>query len=102
MKKELTEAREQIQENLITYLDGIPNDIKTQVCQIIVDGFAPLFAELRERTRRSVTLSQIGQTAYRVETTTNFLDLRVGILISREEAEKLRVDGIQIRVQRNK
>ena len=47
MNKELIKVREQIQEDLILYLDGIDRavgngdstEIITKVCQIIVDNF---------------------------------------------------------------
>ena len=50
MNKELIEVREQIQEDLMTYLDGIDRavgngdstEIITKVCQIIVDNFNTL------------------------------------------------------------
>ena len=52
MKKELIEVREQIQEDLMTYLDGIDEalgacsndsyEIVTTVCQIVVDNFNKL------------------------------------------------------------
>ena len=42
MKKELIEVREQIQEDLMTYLDGMDEEIIDNVCQIIVDNFNKL------------------------------------------------------------
>ena len=49
MKKELIEVREQIQEDLMIYLDGIDEavgneeqEIITKVCQIVVDNFNKL------------------------------------------------------------
>jgi|10_taG_2_1085330.scaffolds.fasta_scaffold100000_2 hypothetical protein len=52
MKKELIEVKEQIQEDLVTYLDGIDEalgacsndsyEIVTTVCQIVVDNFNKL------------------------------------------------------------
>ena len=52
MKKELIEVREQIQEDLMTYLDGLDEalsacsndsyEIVTTVCQIVVDNFNKL------------------------------------------------------------
>ena len=52
MNKELIEVREQIQEDLMTYLDGIDEalgacsndsyEIVTTVCQIVVDNFNKL------------------------------------------------------------
>ena len=49
MKKELIEVREQIQEDLMAYLDGIDeaignkqHEIITEVCKIIVKNFNKL------------------------------------------------------------
>jgi len=49
MKKELIEVREQIQEDLMTYLDGIDeavgnkqHEIITEVCKIVVKNFNKL------------------------------------------------------------
>jgi hypothetical protein len=49
MNKELIEVREQIQEDLMAYLDGIDEavgnkeqEIITKVCQIVVDNFNKL------------------------------------------------------------
>jgi hypothetical protein len=49
MKKELIEVREQIQEDLMTYLDGIDeavgnkqHEIINEVCKIIVKNFNKL------------------------------------------------------------
>jgi hypothetical protein len=49
MEKKLIEVREQIQEDLMTYLDGIDEavgnekqEIITKVCQIVVDNFNKL------------------------------------------------------------
>jgi hypothetical protein len=36
MSKEL---QEQLQENLITYLDGLPNTLVDGICQVVVDTF---------------------------------------------------------------
>ena len=36
------EVQEQIQEDLLTYLDGLPNEMLNQVCQIVVDNFHKL------------------------------------------------------------
>ena len=33
------EVQEQIQEDLLTYLDGLPNEMLNQVCQIVVNNF---------------------------------------------------------------
>jgi len=35
----IEELKEQIQQDLLTYLDGMDEEILTQVCQIIVDNF---------------------------------------------------------------
>ena len=40
MNKE--ECREQIQEDLMTFLDGMDQEILDQVCQIVVDNFRNL------------------------------------------------------------
>ena len=49
MEKKLIEVREQIQEDLMAYLDGIDEavgneeqEIITKVCQIVVDNFNKL------------------------------------------------------------
>ena len=36
------EVQEQIQEDLLTYLDGLPNEMLNQVCQIVVNNFNSL------------------------------------------------------------
>ena len=36
------EVQEQIQEDLLTYLDGLPNEMLNQVCQIVVNNFYSL------------------------------------------------------------
>lgn len=102
MKRELQSAREAMQENFLAFLDGMPDETKTQACQLIVDGFAPLFEELKDRTRKTVLAAQIGEKGFRIERTTNFLGLRVGSLIDRDEAEKLIEQGIVFSVCRNK
>ena len=38
----LQELREQLQEDLMTYLDGMDARIKVDVCQIVVDNFKKL------------------------------------------------------------
>ena len=36
------EVQEQIQEDLLTYLDGLPNEMLNQECQIVVNNFYSL------------------------------------------------------------
>jgi hypothetical protein len=38
-KKELNEIKEQIQQDLLTYLDGMDNEILDKVCKIVVNNF---------------------------------------------------------------
>ena len=42
MKSNKEECREQIQEDLMTFLDGMDQEILDQVCQIVVDNFRNL------------------------------------------------------------
>jgi hypothetical protein len=42
MNQELLEAREQIQEDLRTKLDGLPQEAIDTACQCVVDGFKRL------------------------------------------------------------
>lgn len=101
MKRELTQAREAIQHNLIAFFDGMPQDCVDKTCEIVVSGFAPLFEELANRTRKSVGTVQILE-KYRVIKTTNLLDLRIGAYLSKEEAAKLIADGVHFTVSVNK
>mgnify|MGYP003150000775 CR=1 FL=1 len=41
--------KEQLQENLITFCDGLPDDLITQLCQVVVD-----YKEDIERSRDEV------------------------------------------------
>lgn len=36
---DLASLRESLQEDLLGYLDGVPDYVLTQVCQIVVDNF---------------------------------------------------------------
>lgn len=40
--RQLESIREQIQEDLMTYLDYLPDDSRTKICQIVVDNFKKL------------------------------------------------------------
>jgi hypothetical protein len=98
-KKDLLNARESLQENMRTYLDGLSPDTEAQICQIIVDSFTPLLE--KESVTRSIVLTQAGD-KYRTERATNFLDIRMGMSLEKAEVEKMIADGIRITVQRNK
>ena len=37
-EKIIIEVREQIQEDIITYCDGMPDDVITNLCQIVCDN----------------------------------------------------------------
>ena len=39
---DIQSIKEQIQEDLLTYLDGMDEEILTQVCQIVVNNFNKL------------------------------------------------------------
>ena len=41
-RKRIEDARELIQDDLLTYLDGMADRIKTDVCEIVVRRFKPL------------------------------------------------------------
>lgn len=58
--------------------------------------------EKKKEPRRSVVAAQIGDQGFRIERVTNFLDLKVGIVISREQAASLIAQGINFTVCRNK
>lgn len=103
MKKELRNAREQIQENLLTFLENVlSEEDKTRACDLIVQGFAPLFEEAESKTRKSVFVTQIGESGFRVERTTNFLEQKCGVSVSRDDLKKFLTDGIFVTVARNK
>lgn len=52
--------------------------------------------------RKSVYAVRVGETGFRVEKTTNYLDLKVGSTISKEDAQKLIDSGITVSIGRNK
>ncbi len=97
MKKELNEARAKILEHV-----ALVNPIDDGTTATVNEAFAPLFEELASRVRKSVVLAQVGTAGYRVEKTTNFLDLRMNIIIQKSEVEKLIADGVTVHVTRNK
>lgn len=99
MRKDLLNAREQMQENLRTLLDGLPVEAVTQACQIIVDGFAPLLEKKREI--RSIVTKQIGGQGFRVVKTTNLLEIKIGSMLTPEQAEEMRAEGVNFTVMRN-
>jgi len=45
-KTRLEEVSDQIQNNLLTFLDGHEDEVLDQVCQFVVDGFDILKREL--------------------------------------------------------
>jgi hypothetical protein len=42
METQFIQLREQIQEDIITFCDGMDNDIVTKLCQIVCDNFRVL------------------------------------------------------------
>lgn len=52
--------------------------------------------------KRILCLTQIGDAGYRVERTTNFLEQRVGVTISRERVAAYIKEGVTVTVGRNK
>jgi hypothetical protein len=46
--KDLEDVRQLIQDDLITVLDGIGDDFITQVCDLVIERFKPLFGEKNE------------------------------------------------------
>ena len=42
VKKHAMDLQEQIQEDLLIYLDGFPNEVLNQICKIVVDNFRRL------------------------------------------------------------
>lgn len=52
--------------------------------------------------KRVISLTQIGEVGYRVERTTNFLEQRVGVTISKEKVAALIKSGVTVIVGRNK
>lgn len=52
--------------------------------------------------KKVISLTQIGEAGYRVESTTNFLDQRVGVTIQRTEVEELMSKGVSVTIKRNK
>jgi hypothetical protein len=47
-KNEIKTAREQIQEDLLCLLDGMPDDLQTKACQIVVDNMNKLIDNCSE------------------------------------------------------
>jgi hypothetical protein len=45
------ELREQLQQNLITYLDELPSDLVDGVCKVVVDTFNDAFYAASENTK---------------------------------------------------
>jgi len=45
-QKDLEEQREAIQHDIISYLDGLDDDVISGVCQIVVDRFEILISKL--------------------------------------------------------
>lgn len=41
-KQDIKNVREQIQEDLLALLDGLPDEAQTRACQIVVDNLNPL------------------------------------------------------------
>ena len=99
MQDEICNARESIQENLLAFLEGMPQETLDKICQTVVEGFAPLL-EKRERARKAVSVVQVTN-SYRVVKATNIFDLRMGLLPS-QEAENLVKQGITVTVSPNK
>lgn len=58
MKKELQNQQEQIQQDLMCFLDGLENDTITNACQIILERFKPLFATLEGTNDNQTTPNQ--------------------------------------------
>lgn len=48
-KQDLEDQRELIQDNLITLLDGLDNEIIDIVCQVVVDRFSILIEKLSDK-----------------------------------------------------
>lgn len=99
MKKALLSARESMQENLRTLLDGLPVEAVDRACQIIVVGIAPLLTE--KPVTRALLVKQIGTAGYRVTRTTNLLDVPVGSMLSTEQTKAMHAEGINVSVMRN-
>lgn len=52
--------------------------------------------------RRSIVVAQLGTTGYRLERATNFLDIPVGRVLSRDAVEELIANKVSVTVQRNR
>ncbi len=103
MKKELSHACEEMTATVLCIADNrLGPDTQTEVGNVIRQGFEELDELLKGQTKKSVLLTQIGGVGYRVESTTNFLDQKVGVTITREETEQFIRNGIIVRVVRNK
>jgi hypothetical protein len=102
MKKELRDAREQIQENLQIVLDGMPDACLTAACQAVVNGFAPLMEAAEEKTRKAVYVTQIGDSGYRVDKVTNILDQPTGKTVKMADLKEFLDKGVSVHISRNK
>jgi len=45
MQQKLLAAQELLQDDLITFLDGLPSDTVTHACGLVIERFKPLFDE---------------------------------------------------------
>ncbi len=97
----LLSAREQLQENLLTYLDGLPQSTLDNVCLLVCDAFNVLDSAVKQ-PRQAVYVVQVGTVGYRVEKTTNFLDVRCPSMLTQHEIESLIARGIHVTISRNK
>lgn len=98
-RRKLESVRDSIQANLAFYLGKLPHENVERVREIVASGIAPLFEE--EKTRKVVKLVQAG-ILYRVEGSTNYLDVRMGSNLTREQVEELMRNGITVAVVKNK
>lgn len=55
-----------------------------------------------KKLRQAIYCVKIGDAGFRVEKTTNYLDLKVGVTIAKEEAQTLINSGITVTIGRNK
>lgn len=51
--------------------------------------------------KKAILAAQVGDHGYRVKRTTNFLDVRVGVMLSRADAERYIAEGVNFTVMRN-
>jgi hypothetical protein len=51
---ELKSIREQIQDDLTTFLDGLPNNGESKACQLVVDRFKPLIDKLAAQSKEPI------------------------------------------------